>query len=61
MVHLFEGSDLRLHIGSLKPDVGSFVAHLIAVVGCAENSQHFASLLVLEAFWLDFVTADEHC
>ena len=59
MVDLLEGSDLGGHVGALEPDVGALVAHLVAVVGCTEHCKHLTTLLILEAFWLDFMTPDE--
>lgn len=59
MIHLLEGSDLRGHVSALESDVGALVAHLVAVVGCAEHCQHLSSLLILKAFRLDFMTPNE--
>jgi hypothetical protein len=38
MVDLFERTDLWSHVRTLEAHVGSLVAHLIAIVGCAEHS-----------------------
>ena len=59
MVHLLEGSDLRGHVRALESDVGSFVAHLVAVIWRTKHREYLSSLLVLEAFWFDFVTPYE--
>lgn len=60
VVNFFEGGDVRLHVGSLESDKCAFVAHLVAVVWCTENGEYFASLLIFEALWLDFVRAHQH-
>jgi len=60
VIHFFKGSDLWAHISALESDEGTFVAHLVAVVRRAENSEHFATFLVLVALRLDLVAPDEH-
>ena len=61
MINLFEGADLGLHVCPLEAHIGALVAHLVAVVGRTEHCQNSASLLVLETFWLHFVTSYKHC
>lgn len=59
MVNLFERRNLRFHVRASESDEGSLVSHLVAVIWRAENSQHFAALLVLEALWLNLVAPHE--
>ena len=57
VVYLLKGSNLRAHVCSLESYEGSFVAHLVTIVGCTEHGKHFASLLIFISFWLYFVTS----
>jgi hypothetical protein len=54
-----ELNELRLHVGFVsETNDGAFVAHLIAVVGSAEDSNAFAIVLDNIAFVLHFVRAN---
>jgi hypothetical protein len=55
VVHLVEGGDHRLHVRTLEADIGTFVTHLVAVVGSREDSQALSSLLVFITGHLDLV------
>jgi len=55
VLHGLIRSDLRLKLLPVEPDEGSLVAHLVAVVGSAEHSEHLPSFLVLITFLLNLV------
>lgn len=59
MVYLLERCYHWVHVLTLEPNEGTFVAHLVAIVGCREYSKAFSTLLVLVALGLDFVGAND--
>lgn len=59
MGHVGIRRNFWFHVGACEANIGTFVAHLVAVVGCAENSQGLAAFLVLVAVRLDLVAPDQ--
>ena len=57
VVNLLERGDLGLHVSALETDVGSLIAHLVAVVRRGEDCEALATLLVLVARHLHLVRA----
>ena len=57
VVNLVERGDLGLHVSALETDVGSLIAHLVAVVRRGEDREALATLLVLVARHLYLVRA----
>jgi hypothetical protein len=57
VIDFFEGCYFGFHIGTLEPDEGAFVAHLITIVRGREDGDTLSALLPFEALLLHLVGA----